>query len=120
MSTSLVSCVLIESDWNLKHFESEIVAFIVIVLIESDWNLKCQSWHAVERKKKRINRIRLEFKVNVHVYRFVCIFVLIESDWNLKNFNIFIKVSTGLVLIESDWNLKVERIAPAQMEEKQY
>ena len=34
--------------------------------------------------------------------------VLIESDWNLKNFNIFIKVSTGLqVLIESDWNLKI-------------
>ena len=45
------------------------------VLIESDWNLKESEIRDSERSV-RINRIRLEFKVNVITDNHVCIFCI--------------------------------------------
>ena len=53
------------------------------VLIESDWNLKYFNSYAV-KEPARINRIRLEFKANCSWCKTFVILVLIESDWNLK------------------------------------
>ena len=54
----------------------------------------------------RINRIRLEFKVNPWAVLSCHIVVLIESDWNLKKLNKTLASVAQKVLIESDWNLK--------------
>ena len=55
----------------------------------------------------RINRIRLEFKVFLHILLQHCgQYVLIESDWNLKEHGRNLCQSEADVLIESDWNLK--------------
>ena len=56
----------------------------------------------------RINRIRLEFKVFLHILLQHCgQYVLIESDWNLKEHGRNLCQSEADVLIESDWNLKL-------------
>ena len=98
--------VLIESDWNLKTVKFCKENHVEAVLIESDWNLKKKSKDPRQVPPRRINRIRLEFKVSIPArvtgmlsginrirlefkairntdsdFRFV---VLIESDWNLK------------------------------------
>ena len=55
-------------------------------LIESDWNLK--TGKGIKRRMPiwRINRIRLEFKVDDgEGYDTTTASGLIESDWNLKN-----------------------------------
>ena len=76
--------VLIESDWNLKEGEESGNLGRKRVLIESDWNLK--SYRLPQQLSSlRINRIRLEFKVNSAVFpNATQLTVLIESDWNLK------------------------------------
>ena len=97
--------VLIESDWNLKHYkgyvrfahtsinrirlEFKVGCGIVTeayfgVLIESDWNLKFLSLPPVTAAKSGINRIRLEFKDDRKYIPISYFLVLIESDWNLK------------------------------------
>ena len=60
-----------------------------------------------EYRPIRINRIRLEFKVEYYLYH-SCLAhtVLIESDWNLKFDTLSLIASALTVLIESDWNLK--------------
>ena len=83
----------------------------------------------MKHKLKRINRIRLEFKVVTHlkgvqglvgINRIRLEFKgkrkrlpngfgsigLIESDWNLKFFDRRVIVAEHGGLIESDWNLK--------------
>ncbi len=55
--------VLIESDWNLKPYGYEKVSDEIGVLIESDWNLKHCQQSRILTSYRRINRIRLEFKV---------------------------------------------------------
>ena len=56
-----------------------------MVLIESDWNLKQKALHCTSTQRVRINRIRLEFKVDELAKTYGCSrSVLIESDWNLK------------------------------------
>ena len=58
--------VLIESDWNLKGTLQVIRKLRNTVLIESDWNLKFAYTCLVGCSVYRINRIRLEFKVDNH------------------------------------------------------
>ena len=53
------------------------------VLIESDWNLKSMCWLNLFSRSS-INRIRLEFKVDIVSNDINESVVLIESDWNLK------------------------------------
>ena len=100
-----------------------------LVLIESDWNLKPFGIIVHRLKGRRINRIRLEFKVRRHTCsKIFCssinrirlefkekeaeaagikaLAVLIESDWNLKIVKIICNLFCCYVLIESDWNLK--------------
>ena len=60
------SAVLIESDWNLKHISANTNILICIVLIESDWNLKISVILELT-VFAGINRIRLEFKVQIVV-----------------------------------------------------
>ena len=56
----------------------------------------------------RINRIRLEFKVEaVRESMAGAEAVLIESDWNLKLSDSILSLRNLQVLIESDWNLKL-------------
>ena len=55
-----------------------------------------------------INRIRLEFKATQAYQRAFLFFVLIESDWNLKIDKTKMAFTTASVLIESDWNLKLQ------------
>ena len=57
--------VLIESDWNLKLDDLLETSEGILVLIESDWNLKYMEVFEYTRKGARINRIRLEFKVDI-------------------------------------------------------
>ena len=76
------------------------------VLIESDWNLKKRINYSDQIVRLRINRIRLEFKVNNARVQCGFCHVLIESDWNLKNIQLFTIFGVHDVLIESDWNLK--------------
>ena len=102
----MIGLVLIESDWNLKCCQPLNGQSLYLVLIESDWNLKVKAGCVIDIIRKRINRIRLEFKVHSSLARHDRVSVLIESDWNLKQ-----EVSSSLciqvfVLIESDWNLK--------------
>ena len=54
--------VLIESDWNLKNVSCSAFAISVMVLIESDWNLKQYTEEEFKKWQVSINRIRLEFK----------------------------------------------------------
>ena len=54
------------------------------VLIESDWNLKQIKQLLCALFLNRINRIRLEFKVENGIPLSDNLTVLIESDWNLK------------------------------------
>ena len=54
--------VLIESDWNLKGYNSIILFSMILVLIESDWNLKEKHRSLGFCLSRSINRIRLEFK----------------------------------------------------------
>ena len=56
------TCVLIESDWNLKVVEPPPAFVGIMVLIESDWNLKSAMIPSHSLTGDRINRIRLEFK----------------------------------------------------------
>ena len=80
---------------------------IVLVLIESDWNLKSIFDCCIRSFCRRINRIRLEFKVMYLPYNSIrLLLVLIESDWNLKDDSLIFSDSADVVLIESDWNLK--------------
>ena len=76
--------VLIESDWNLKKERRKTRSDTRSVLIESDWNLKKFYYLVCPVEYDRINRIRLEFKVDVTSDNARMIVVLIESDWNLK------------------------------------
>ena len=76
--------VLIESDWNLKYSSACFAGYGTAVLIESDWNLKQLLTLGLSSVSFRINRIRLEFKVQHDVAGLERRSVLIESDWNLK------------------------------------
>ena len=77
--------VLIESDWNLKQITAFSCERCGSVLIESDWNLKYLNTAYKHTILHRINRIRLEFKVNGKSSKQKkAEKVLIESDWNLK------------------------------------
>ena len=86
--------------------------FVLIrnVLIESDWNLKKFYYLVCPVEYDRINRIRLEFKVDVTSDNARMIVVLIESDWNLKFIPQLANLKLVTVLIESDWNLKLKQI----------
>ena len=55
---------LIESDWNLKFVVTTRPSKSFVGLIESDWNLKYLITTTTDVLNIRINRIRLEFKVN--------------------------------------------------------
>ena len=55
---------LIESDWNLKTFNTITARTAAFGLIESDWNLKEMGEQKPKCQIEGINRIRLEFKVN--------------------------------------------------------
>ena len=58
--------VLIESDWNLKNALLYALLYVGnIVLIESDWNLKEKDVSPEGADRLCINRIRLEFKVEI-------------------------------------------------------
>ena len=78
-----------------------------IVLIESDWNLKVYWATKCSQVVVSINRIRLEFKVDLSADPAAFALVLIESDWNLKWLLSPFCYAMAVVLIESDWNLKV-------------
>ena len=77
------------------------------VLIESDWNLKHYTRIIPYKTMLCINRIRLEFKGFTGQRRErSSLTVLIESDWNLKHDRRKRSPDCPRVLIESDWNLK--------------
>ena len=59
-------------------------SFKTRVLIESDWNLKMDDAEIIVGRKISINRIRLEFKGDRLEEYLDRELVLIESDWNLK------------------------------------
>ena len=82
------------------------------VLIESDWNLKTYDTDSYDQKDYCINRIRLEFKGFCNDTNMVCFTVLIESDWNLKMRRTVHSLAEKAVLIESDWNLKYNNKLP--------
>ena len=55
--------VLIETSWNVKNSETELVEFLKEVLIETSWNVKNSETELVEFLKE----------------------VLIETSWNVKS-----------------------------------
>ena len=98
--------VLIESDWNLKWKYQDANGNWHMVLIESDWNLKQEGENAIQMALRRINRIRLEFKVNVSRRILGMDHGINRIRLEFKVLRRFILMLDNFVLIESDWNLK--------------
>ena len=78
--------VLIETSWNVKHFQ----------------DLLLDGWYV------GINRNIVECKVcwyRIRIMNFV--YVLIETSWNVKLWNFFAGFVLRIVLIETSWNVKI-------------
>ena len=85
-----LSCILIESQWNLKFDDWHECPTCRQILIESQWNLKVKPGSRKNCRVRHINRITVEFKK----------YEADKQAWEHK------------ILIESQWNLKVNKPCP--------
>ena len=81
------------------------------ILIESQWNLNRFGLSAALIAASYINRITVEFKLDLISLFYILLQILIESQWNLNLIRKMKKEKSRRILIESQWNLNLSGTA---------
>ena len=101
----LMTCVLIETLWNVNLIIDSLGHPGRTVLIETLWNVNSKITLLSIISSLSFNRNIVECKFDVQLNNRNCLYVLIETLWNVNSNLLYRIISFASVLIETLWNV---------------